>query len=262
MADMHSAVEPILLRAGEMMLEFQHPKVFDKGRHADFVTEADIAVQNFLMEELAKAFPEASFFAEEKKDNVLGEGFTFIIDPIDGTTNYFRRRRCSSISIGAVEGKQPVYGAIYDPYRGEVYHAEKGKGAWCAGERLHVSEAPLDHAIIGMGTSPYYEELFELTGKTLSALLPRTADVRRTGSACIELCDVAAGRSDAHFEWKLQPWDYCAGTLIVREAGGECGSILGGDVTYDRPCPHLAASRAIFEDVQKLLQDVYYGRTV
>lgn len=260
MMDMHSAVEPILLKAGEMMLDFQHPQVFDKGRHADFVTEADIAVQAFLMEELARVFPEAAFFAEEKKDNTLGDGFTFIIDPIDGTTNYFRRRRCSSISIGAVVNKQPVYGAILDPYHGEVYHAEAGKGAWCAGERLHVSEEPLEHAIIGLGTSPYYEELFEITGKTLAALLPRVADVRRTGSACIEMCDVAAGRSDAHFEWRLQPWDYCAGTLIVREAGGMCGSILGGDVTYDRPCPHLSASKAIFEEVQKLLQDVYSGR--
>lgn len=260
MADMHSVVENILLQAGRMMLDFQNPQVFAKGGHADFVTEADIAVQNFLVESLAKAFPDAEFFAEEKKDNVLSDGFTFIIDPIDGTTNYFRRRRCSSISIGAVEGKQPVYGAIYDPYRGEIYHAQKGQGALCNEEEIHVSDLPLDRAIVGMGTSPYYEELFELTGKTLSALLPRTADVRRTGSACIDLCDVAAGRSDAHFEWKLQPWDYCAGTLIVREAGGECGSILGGDVTYDRPCPHLAASKRVFEDVQKILQDVYYGR--
>jgi len=242
------------------MLDFHHPQVFGKGRHADFVTEADIAVQGFLMEELARAFPDAAFFAEEKKDNTLGEGFTFIIDPIDGTTNYFRRRCCSSISIGAVEGKQPVYGAIYDPYRGEIYHAQAGKGAFCGEERLQVSQEPLSRAIIGMGTSPYYEELFEITGKTLSALLPRVADVRRTGSACIELCDVAAGRSDAHFEWKLQPWDYCAGTLIVREAGGVCGSILGGDVTYDRPCPHLAASKAVFEDVQEILQRVYAGR--
>ncbi|MBQ8202258.1 MAG: hypothetical protein IJZ74_10900 [Clostridia bacterium] len=119
-----------------------------------------------------------------------------------------------------------------------------------------MSEEPFERALIGFGTAPYYTELAELTGRSLTALLPRVADIRRTGSACVDLCDVASGRSDGHFEWILQPWDYCAGTLLVEEAGGCCGNILGGPVTYDKAIPHLAASRRSFDLLQELLQKV------
>lgn len=239
------------------MLAYHDPKVYDKGKHADFVTEADLAVQSFLIEQLAKAFPSARFFAEEKKDNELTDALTFIIDPIDGTTNFFRHRACSAISIGVTEGKRPVFGAIYNPYRSELYHAEEGRGAYCNGDRLHVSDTPLERALIGFGTAPYYSELFEVTGRTLTALLPACGDIRRTGSACIDLCDVAAGRSDAHFEWLLQPWDYCAGTVIVREAGGICGRISGGDVALDHGASHLAANPRIYEALQSILQSIW-----
>ncbi|MBQ8555113.1 MAG: inositol monophosphatase [Clostridia bacterium] len=254
---MNAALADILHRAAQLMLDFQSPKVFDKGHHADFVTEADLAVQEFLLEELAKAFPAAKFLAEEGEGQRLTDGLTFIIDPIDGTTNYFRRRRSSMISIGAVEGREPVFGAIYDPYRDEMYHAEKGRGAFCNEARLHVSEEPFSRAVIGFGTAPYYEELFEVTARTMREILPKIADFRRTGSACLDMCDVAAGRSDGHFEWRLQPWDYCAATLLVEEAGGRCGNILGGPVTYDRGIPHMAASKRIFEEFQAALQSVW-----
>lgn len=248
------AIQEILLSAGQLMLDFQSPKVFDKGRHGDFVTEADLAVQEMVMEALQKAYPSAHFLAEEGEKQTLTEALTFIIDPIDGTTNYFRRRRCSMISIAAVEGKQPVLGGLYNPYSREMYLAERGQGAFCNGERLHVSDMPLERAVIGFGTAPYYEELFERTGKTVAKLLPSIADLRRNGSACQELCDVASGISDGHFEWRLQPWDYAAGTLLVEEAGGQCGDIMGGEVVYDRPMAHLAANARIFDALQEALQ--------
>jgi myo-inositol-1(or 4)-monophosphatase len=99
--------------------------------------------------------------------------------------------------------------------------------------------------------------LFDVTGRSFAALLPKVADVRRTGSACMDLCDVAAGRSDGHFEWRLQPWDYCAATLMVEEAGGKCGNILGGPVTYDKGIPHIAASARIFDKLQETLQQIW-----
>ena len=254
---MAEQLHDILRKAGRMMLDYQHPQVFDKGRHADFVTEADIAVQTYLLDALAMAYPTARFFAEEKKDNVLTDDLTFIIDPIDGTTNYFRRRRCSMISIGAVENRRPVFGALYDPYLDELFTAEQGKGAYCNGQRLHVTDMPLERALVSFGTAPYYEELFSLTTRTLGALLPRVVDVRRTGSACVDLCDVAAGRSDAMVEWRLQPWDYCAGSLLIEEAGGRCGSILGGGVIHGQPMPFMAANPRIFDALQQLLQQIH-----
>ena len=254
---MKNAIEPMIRRAARLMLDFADPAVYAKGRHADFVTEGDLAVQSFLIGELTKAFPGACFLAEEGEGQKLTDKFTFIIDPIDGTTNYFRRRRCSMISIGAVENGQPVFGMIYDPYRDELYHAEPGKGAWCGTERLHVADIPFEKALIGFGTGPYYEELFDVTGRSFAALLPVVADIRRTGSACVDLCDVAAGRSDGHFEWCLQPWDYCAATLLVEEAGGKCGNILGGPVTYDKGIPHIGASARIYDQLQETLQKVW-----
>lgn len=255
--ELFGAVTPVMLEAGRMMAAFHDPKVYDKGRHADFVTEADLAVQSFLMEKLSAAFPRARFFAEEKKDNELTNGLTFIIDPIDGTTNFFRHRACSAISVGVTQGREIVFGAIYDPYQDRLFHAEKGCGAYCNEHRLRVSDTPLSKALVGFGTAPYYSDLFELTGRTLARLLPVCADIRRTGSACIDLCDVAAGRSDAHFEWLLQPWDICAGTLIVKEAGGRCGNILGGPVALGEAAPHLAAHPRIYDELQALLQSVY-----
>ena len=255
--DLYGAVAPIVLEAGRMMAAYHDPKVYDKGRHADFVTEADLAVQSFLIERLSVVFPQARFFAEEKRDNELTDEMTFIIDPIDGTTNFFRHRACSAISVGVTEGREVVFGAIYDPYQGRLYHAEKGCGAYCNDDRLRVSDTPLEKALVGFGTAPYYSDLFELTGRTLAALLPACADIRRTGSACIDLCDVAAGRSDAHFEWLLQPWDICAGTLIVEEAGGRCGNILGGDVALGKAAPHLAANRRVYDALRELLLAVH-----
>ena len=132
-------LDSLLRAAGRMMLDYQSPKVFSKGHHADFVTEADIAVQSYLVDALQRAYPHAKFLAEEEERHVLTDALTFIIDPIDGTTNYFRRRRCSMISIGAVENKLPVFGGLYDPYTDEMYLAERGKGATCNGERIRVS---------------------------------------------------------------------------------------------------------------------------
>lgn len=253
---MNKQLAQTLRRAGDMMLHYQNPQVFAKGAHADFVTEADLAVQSFLLEELARLWPGARFFAEEKKDNVLTDELTFIIDPIDGTTNYFRGRRMSAISVGAVENRKPVFGAIYDPYRKQLYHAAAGRGAFCDETPLHVSDEPFGRALIGLGTSPYYSEWMELTGRTVGALLPRCADLRRTGSATMELCDIAAGRSEGCFEWMLQPWDYCAGVLLVEEAGGRCGNILGGEVTYEKGIPFMAANARCFDELQKTLQMV------
>jgi myo-inositol-1(or 4)-monophosphatase len=221
-------LDSLLRTAGRMMLDYQSPKVFSKGHHADFVTEADIAVQSYLVDALQRAYPRAKFLAEEEERHVLTDALTFIIDPIDGTTNYFRRRRCSMISIGAVENKLPVFGGLYDPYLDEMYLAERGKGATCNGERIRVSDTSLDKALIGFGSAPYYEELFSLTGRTVSTLLPKIADVRR--------------------------WDYCAGTLLIEEAGGRCGDIRGGSVVYDRPMAHMAANARIFDNLREVLQ--------
>lgn len=250
---MESAMAQVIREAGQLMLAARRPRVYGKAGHANFVSETDVAVQELLMTRLAALYPGARFFAEEKQDNVLTDALTFIIDPIDGTTNFLRHRRTSAISVGAVEHGEPVLGMIYDPYRDELYAAETGKGAYCGETRLHVSDEPLERALIGLGTSPYDGELAALTGQTVAALMTQVADLRRTGSAALELCDIAAGRSDGCFEWFLQPWDYCAGALLVQEAGGRCGNILGGEPTYAAGIPFMAGSARCYEPLRQAL---------
>ena len=249
-----TAFEKLLREAGEKMLAYHDLRVTSKGHHADFVTQADQEVQAFLIDGLHRLYPDALFFAEEKKDNVLTDALTFIIDPIDGTTNFFRGRKSSCISVGAVEGRRAVFGGILQPYTDALYLAERGKGATCNGEPIHVSEVPMERALIDLGTSPYYDDLWKLTGESVGAILPLIADFRRSGSATIDLCDIASGYSEGTFEWLLQPWDYCAASLLIEEAGGRCGNILGGDVTFDGPIPFMAANALCYEPLQQALQ--------
>ena len=250
---MKCELESILREAGALMKSYADPHVTVKPGHANFVTEADVAVQALLEERLAKMFPKASFLAEEEEEHRLGQGLTFIIDPIDGTTNYMRHRPDCGISVGAVENGQPVLGAVYLPYKDELYHAAPGKGAWCNGTQLHVSDVPMERALVMLGTAPYNTELAELTAKSVQTLLLACGDVRRSGAAVVDLCDLAAGRAEVQFEWTLQPWDCCASTLIIREAGGIVGNILGGDVRWDQAGPYLAAAPQLYEPVRKLL---------
>lgn len=254
---MQCELEDILRQAGMLMLRFSNPNVHVKSGHANFVTEADVAVQAFLKEALLKRWPGAQFLAEEDDVHHLSDSLTFVIDPIDGTTNYMRHRRLSAISIGAVEHGKAVFGAIYDPYHNEIYHSVRGKGAFCNDAPLHVSSVPFEDALIALGTSPYDTSLSPLTATCLSQALRQCGDVRRTGSAAIDLCDVAAGRCEGAFEWSLQPWDYCAGSLLVEEAGGKTGGILGCETSFSAGMPFMSGTALCFDKLRALLQQCH-----
>ena len=253
---MDRRLDDILRRAARIMLDYADPQVYEKGGHADFVTEADVAVQTFLLEELARAYPGAAFLAEEAEGNTLGDGLTFIIDPIDGTTNYFRRRRCSAISIGAVEGKRPVFGAIYDPYRDEMYHAERGKGAFLNGRPIRVSDRGLRKGVVMVGTMPYARELADRTFRLARRFFDESLDIRRSGSAAIDICAVAAGRTEVFYELKLWPWDYAAGSLIAQEAGGVAMNCEGSELSLTEASSVLITNAAAWEDAAAILREV------
>ena len=256
-SDIEKRTEALIRQAGELMLGFRQLQVTSKGRHGDYVTQADRAVQDMLLSGLSSLYPEAAFIAEEKDNGALPDQPAFIIDPIDGTTNFFRHRESSVISVGLTVNQRAAEGWIYNPYRGEMFHAVKGKGAWRNGERISVSPVPAKNALVYLGTSSYYEELMELTGLSALRLLPRIADFKRTGSCALELCDIAQGKAEALFEWRLQPWDICAGTLLVEEAGGRCGHILEGDVTFTGPVPFLAANSESYDEIRAMLRSVF-----
>ncbi len=213
-------------------------KVDDKAGHANFVTNYDKMIQDELKKFLLKTCPDALFIGEENDENTVGEAgertfensLAFIVDPIDGTTNFMKDYRQSCISVGVTLNGEPVAGVVYQPYSGEMFCAEKGKGAFVNGSRIHVSNCDMDHALVVFGTAPYYEELRRKSFAKAEEFCGRCVDVRRSGSAAIDLCNVAIGRADLYFEYKICPWDIAAGSVIVTEAGGKISQVDGSPI--------------------------------
>ncbi len=238
------------------MRAIAHPEVFVKEGHANFVTEGDLRVQQFLFERLETVCPGAAFFAEEQENAQLTEAPTWVIDPIDGTFNYMRGRDCSSVSIALLRGRRPVLGVVYNPYRDELFSAEQGKGAFCNGRPIQVSRQPFSRAMVGFGTAPYRADLARRSMDAACRFLQEAGDLRRTGSAAIDLADVACGRSDVFFELVLSPWDFAAGALLVTEAGGQFGMPQQQALDFGAPACILAASPVCYPRAAEILRTV------
>jgi myo-inositol-1(or 4)-monophosphatase len=245
--------------AGKIMLNADGDKqVRQKSSRRDLVTKYDAAVQAFLQERLSAIAPEAGFLGEE---SVGGGGRPhaenrFIVDPIDGTANFIKGLRRSCVSIGYEQAGEIVLGVIYNPYAGELFSAEKGKGAFLNGAPIHVSGAPLDEAMAFAGTSPYYADCLDETLLLAKRLLTRCLDIRRSGSAALELCDVAAGRAEVYYEYRLSPWDYAAGSCILQEAGGRISDLAGGPLPFDRKSSMAAGNPACWRELIRLAAEV------
>ena len=249
------AIEQAVREAGAVMrsahdVESQKDAIDEKAGPANFVTVYDVRVQNMLMEALHRILPEAQYFAEEKENDpaILREGYTFIIDPIDGTTNFIHNYGMSAISVGLLYCGTPVFGVIYDPYREELFEARRGLGAFCNGRRIHVSDRPVEKGVFAVGTAPYYREtLGDATFSMMRTLFDAGVDIRRLGSAALDLAAVACGRADGYVELLISPWDYAAGALLVEEAGGIVTDPAGAPMQYASPsgiCAGTAVTHA------------------
>lgn len=219
-------------------VESQKGAIDEKAGPANFVTIYDVRVQNMLMTSLHEILPDAQFFAEEKENDpsILKDGYTFIIDPIDGTTNFIHNYGMSAISVGLLYCGVPVFGLIYDPYREELFEARRGLGAFCNGKRIHVSDRSAEKGVYAVGTAPYYREtLGDATFAMMRTLFEAGVDIRRLGSAALDLAAVASGRADGYIELLISPWDYAAGALLVEEAGGIVTDLTGAPMQYASP---------------------------
>lgn len=228
----------------------------EKSGPEDLVTNYDTLVQRHLEEKLHALLPHAGFLGEEGLREPTGDGSVFIIDPIDGTMNFSRGYQRSSISVALARDGQTVLGAVYDPYLNELFWAERGKGAFCNGRPIRVSDRPLERGIVMFGTAPYYREIADQTFALGRALFDRSLDVRRSGSAAIDLCSVAAGRAEVFYEFRLSPWDYAAAGLILEEAGGVIRTIEGGPVSLTEKSSVLAANAAAWTAARQITQEV------
>lgn len=246
---------PIIREAGRIMTEAVHIEetAEEKSGRANFVTEYDKRVQSFLFQKLAKVLPKAGFIGEEEEEHpALLKGDTFIIDPIDGTTNFMKGYCTSCISVGLLNDGVPQIGVVYNPYLEELFSAVRGKGAFLNGKSIHVSEHSLKEGLVLFGTAPYNAELSKESFRLAYELFTRSLDIRRSGSAAIDLCSIACGRAELYFELLLSPWDYAAGALIVEEAGGQVMSTAGEELSFDRKMGVVAGNQNAMEMWQEL----------
>lgn len=186
---------------------------------ADYVTQVDITVQEFLKDALYKLAPDIQFLGEETGLQQMNTDSYWILDPVDGTTNLMHDYQHSVVSLALCQRNEIVAGIIYDPFHEELFSAVKGEGSFLNGKPIHVSSAQkLSETIIGVGTAKR-----EQTKDNFARFLrvyENSQDIRRIGSAALELAYTACGRQGGYFEAYLNPWDYAAGMLIVQEAGG------------------------------------------
>ena len=210
--------------------EIEHLQVSLKGP-ANFVTKADKRAEEMLYEDLAKARPGYGFIGEEGGTREgADKSHTWIVDPLDGTTNFLHGIPQFAISIGLQREGTIIAGVIYNPANDELYIAERGKGAFLNDQRLRVAgRRQLNECVVACGLPHIGRGDHELALKEMAALQNKVAGFRRFGAASLDLAFVAAGRLDGYWERNLQPWDIAAGQIMVREAGGTISGIEGSD---------------------------------
>ena len=201
----------------------------EKGRH-DFVTDVDRAAERVIAETLTRAVPGSRVVGEELSPDLAAGEIVWIVDPLDGTTNYLHGYPQYAVSIACAVRGELCAGVVHDVVRAQVYRAWRGGGAWLGDERLHVSTITEPRRAL-VGTGFPFKDLEKLRTylAQFAAVMGTTSGIRRAGSAALDLADVAAGRLDAFWELSLAPWDVAAGTVLVREAGGRVTRLDGSN---------------------------------
>ena len=204
---------------------------------ADFVTEVDIAAEKEILYQLGKAYPEHRFLCEESGQSGNEDSdYTWVIDPLDGTSNFLRGIPHYAISIACLHRGKVEHAVVYDPVRREEFIASRGRGAQLNGHRIRVGDRhELIECLFGTGVPflGHCEEHLDWYTQSLAAITSRSMGVRRAGAASLDLAYIAAGRLDGFWEMGLNEWDIAAGTLLVREAGGLITDLSGGEGWYD-----------------------------
>lgn len=218
------------------------------------VTEMDLLAEKVIVSEIRKRYPDHSLLAEEKTDLRGDSPYRWVIDPLDGTTNYAHGYPVFSVSIALEKAGEVILGVVYDPTRDELFVGKKGKGARLNGRKIHVSSTPkLSECLLATGFPYDIRETAADNFDHFRNFALRAHAVRRAGSAALDLCYVAAGRFDGFWEMKLGPWDLAAGSLMVREAGGKVTDFLGTPLVLDGKYV-LASNGKIHREMIQLLK--------
>jgi myo-inositol-1(or 4)-monophosphatase len=245
MNDYRQFLATVTVDAGRLLRERLNDRheVRYKGE-INLVTEADLLSETLIMERIRRSFPGHDILTEESPETTNGSCFRWIIDPLDGTTNYSHGYPVFCISIALEVEGEILLGAVYNPMLKELFFAEKGEGASLNGSRLSVSRtADLNKGLLATGFPYDLREDRNNNMNYFKALAMSAQAVRRSGSAALDLAYLAAGRFDGFWELKLMPWDTAAGWLLVTEAGGVVTDLCGGP--YGLGCPHILAGNGV-----------------
>ena len=238
--------------AGEVQLKYfrsSHLNIRAKFNDSDIVTEADKASEQVIINNINRTYPQHAILSEEMGGNAIESDYRWIIDPLDGTTNFSNGLPLFSVSIAVEYRGEVIVGVVYAPYLDEMFHALKGGGAWLNGKPIAPSgKESLSHSVVTTGFPVDKDTTTDNNLDNVSRVLPRVRGMRRLGSAAIDLCYVAAGFLDGYWEMNLHTWDVAAGQLIVQEAGA-CYSHF----RTDRNISVVAATPLIFETLYSLL---------
>lgn len=259
MQNIKKKVENIIIDAGNLIAaSIMNRSMIEEKGFANYVTEIDYKVQEILTSKLMEIIPDSNVIGEESKHNVYDiEKPTWIIDPVDGTTNLMYGYKHSAISVGLYKENQPYMGFIYNPYLKEMFFAEAGKGAFLNDVPIKVTNnSVMEECLAGFGTNPYDRRSADETFQIVTTLFKKCRDVRRSGSAALDMVYVACGRMDLFFEKSLQPWDYAAGFIILSEAGGITTDWFGKTPQITCPSSIVCSNEKLQQEILEIIHKV------
>jgi myo-inositol-1(or 4)-monophosphatase len=249
-------------RAGKIMLDNLSSLSrddIDKKQASDYVTRVDRDAEDAIVSSLKNEFPDHTIQAEESGEDTAKREYKWIIDPLDGTTNYIHGYPQFSVSIGLESGGDMIVGVVFDPLREELFTGVKNEGAFLNGKPLRVSPViMMNESLLSTGFPFRSKEMIDRYLELFRALFYEVSDLRRAGSAALDLAYLACGRCDGFFEIGLSPWDIAAGSLLIHEAGGIVSDFAGG-TDYMRTGNVIAGNPALHGEILKRVKRIFQG---
>jgi len=255
MEKMRDTIRTAALKAGEILMRHygRIESIETKSADIDLVTIADRESEEAVISIIREAFPDHAILAEESGGGGGNAGYQWVIDPLDGTTNYAHSFPAFCVSIGVMKENRPVLASVFNPYYNEYFHAERGKGAFLNDRRIHASAvSDLSRALLVTGFAYDRRDKADHLMRRYRDFMMCCHDVRRVGAAALDLCSVACGRLDGYWEENLKPWDTAAGWLILEEAGGRVTDFSGGEFRIEKK-QLLATNSLIHDEMIKIL---------
>ena len=248
----------IVYQAGALIKDIHGDfAIKEKEGGVNLVTKYDSMVQRFLEEKLSAMIPGCTFLAEEDGQSEVKnhEGYQFVIDPIDGTTNFVVGFMLSGICVGLAKDGELIDGVVYNPFRDEMFYAEKGKGAFLNGRPIRTEDRPLSGGVIVFGAAPYNPERRDFAYDSYKVVSNYVMDVHEIGSAALGICYAACGRAIAYASPGLSAWDYAAASIILQEAGGVFTDYYGKPMDLRSSCSYIGTTPTAHKQFLEVMKD-------